>query len=181
MHNLHRKMHPSSLRKRIPNCNLLWFHHRIGSFPLIGLDCDLADYQGNWQRFRVVEQDWSHDGSIPYCTFGRHAWRLSWFEGWNHLDFSNYETSSSYMEWPLRRFDNFWHLELHSMIRNQVNLKNIRFQFCQGVYSLIRERYENRDLWRLIIFSLVSWLSISWCPIFGQMSPKFKTDCIVLE
>ena len=133
MHNLHHKMHPSSLRKRIPKRNLLWFHHRIGSFPSIGLDCDLADYQGNWQRFRVVEQDWSHDGSIPYCTFGRHAWRLSWFEGWNHLDFSNYEISSNYMEWPLRRFDNFWHLELHSMIRNQVNLKNIRFQFCQDM------------------------------------------------
>ena len=133
MHNLHRRMHPSSLRKRIPNRNLLWFHRRIGSFPSIGLDCDLADYQGNWQRFRVVEQDWSHDGSIPYCTFGRHAWRLSWFEGWNHLDFSNYGISSSYMEWPPRRFGNFWHLELHSMIRNQVNLKNIRFQFCQDV------------------------------------------------
>ena len=123
MHNLHRKMHPSRRRKRIPNRDLLWFHHRISSFPSKELDYDLADCQDNWQRFRVFGQDWSHDGSIPYCTFCLRAWRLSWFEGWDQLDFSNYGTSSSYMEWPLRRSGNFWHLELHSMIRNQVNLK----------------------------------------------------------
>ena len=36
-------------------------------------------------------------------------------------------------------------------------------------YSLIHEKFDNREVWRLIILTRVS-----WCPIFGQNEPKIQ-------